>query len=511
MPSTSLIDESVAIRPEPAFLPAADGLFPSLETVAAEAPYRVPAHLNVERLQSMVFAKRSAAEDHHWTLREDPGYFSDTIKAYSEHRTERLLDAKGKVHHILDQPVFWDRVLGYTVAQSYSNFELWDTIYRQLVILAISKEKHSDSISASERLPAELEDIFQALVYLINEASKYVISALWRFLPTSPRFRSFYHRYGPLPGKTLVAISLRRKSVIQEDRVLWLFHSISTVKRLNDIRLSPLMEELERSIQEDVKQKERITPLIAQTLSDLAVIAEISRQLSLFQPWAAGMEVKADSHRDMYAKKFEGNFIITDFVKDFDGMFTPLSRLGKPSDGRFTYPTNQRKTKTTTEAMRKAEQNLDLFWSSIDAHFANKSPRLKVVKSHMLGRRQFQRTPEWVESTIEKEKTSLVQSYIPLPRLNLTEEDDARFNSPAAIDAHKIKTRGPALIRNQHSDPGLGSEPEPTCAKRFQEIHPSFTVSKRVFKTFMTLFHNPSEPNQPGEIPWLDFLHARWF
>jgi hypothetical protein len=35
-----------------------------------------------------------------------------------------------------------------------------------------------------------------------------------------------------------------------------------------------------------------------------------------------------------------------------------------------------------------------------------------------------------------------------------------------------------------------------------------FTVNKRVYKVFMALFHSPLSPDRPGEIAWLDFLHA---
>jgi hypothetical protein len=34
------------------------------------------------------------------------------------------------------------------------------------------------------------------------------------------------------------------------------------------------------------------------------------------------------------------------------------------------------------------------------------------------------------------------------------------------------------------------------------------TLSKRAFKVFSILFHTPSQSDQPGEIPWSDFLNA---
>ena len=50
------------------------------------------------RLKSLLTAKRAAAEDHIWTLREDPGYFRDVVLDYSEHQSDRLLSEDGRPH-----------------------------------------------------------------------------------------------------------------------------------------------------------------------------------------------------------------------------------------------------------------------------------------------------------------------------------------------------------------------------------------------------------------------------
>lgn len=62
----------------------------------------------------------------------------------------------------------------------------------------------------------------------------------------------------------------------------------------------------------------------------------------------------------------------------------------------------------------------------------------------------------------------------------------------------KIKTRGvpqpsdvPAETRVQDLNAGHGPD-----------VQPSFTVDKRAYKVFSTLFYKPSKTAQPGEIPW---------
>lgn len=106
-----------------------------LSVVAMEAPYRVPAHLDIVRLQVIIAAKRSAAADHMWALREDLRYFADVVREYKEHRQEMLLDTNGGHHPTLKpskESTFWNRVLGNVTMDAYFNLAVWDTIHQQL-------------------------------------------------------------------------------------------------------------------------------------------------------------------------------------------------------------------------------------------------------------------------------------------------------------------------------------------------------------------------------------------
>lgn len=78
----------------------------SLALITAEAPYRVSLQLDLELLQAIIAAKRSAAEDHTWGLREDPDYFADIVGDLTEHRQEILLNTNEKRHRVLNKSVF---------------------------------------------------------------------------------------------------------------------------------------------------------------------------------------------------------------------------------------------------------------------------------------------------------------------------------------------------------------------------------------------------------------------
>lgn len=54
-------------------------------------------------------------------MREDPGYFAEEIKDWSEHRNDRLPDTNGQPHptgpHTVD---FWHRVIRNVISESVS-------------------------------------------------------------------------------------------------------------------------------------------------------------------------------------------------------------------------------------------------------------------------------------------------------------------------------------------------------------------------------------------------------
>jgi hypothetical protein len=82
-------------------------------------------------------------------------------------------------------------------------------------------------------------------------------------------------------------------------------------------------------------------------------------------------------------------------------------------------------------------------------------------------------------------------------RVDHKERPAAEIPAPKA----KAKTKGAALS----GDPNV-NQPGPQPAPQTPDTQPTLTVSKRGFKVFSIIFHTPSQSNEPGEIPWPDFL-----
>jgi hypothetical protein len=507
LPPGSLTGSDVPIQSEPPLLLRDESEWPSLAAIAAEAPYRVPAHLNFKHLQAIIAGKRSAAIDHIWALREDPGYFADVIGDYGEHRQETLLDVNGKRHPTLNRPLFWDRALSNLILDAYGGFILWDVMYQQATKLVKLNEKYSSVDFATKKLPSEYDMALQNFRHLLDQASKGPIDKLKVGVPPSPPLRSCYVREPQEPGSTMIRV--HTKSAIGKDPLLLLFATLWDSQQLFLRGLPDVMDELDRLVQSDSKQKQRLSSWVAQVVSDLAVIAQIRRQVGSYHPLLmASNELTTDEIRADFSKSL---ISFAELMNNSKGI--SLANVGSLSEGRFHYPSDKRRTQEMTNAMRKAESNLDLFWETVDEHLKGKCSKTLhgLVKNLPLDDRKLQRTPEWVETETEPKQELKPQAseevYKPFSQLSIGLEERNRrslFSENISPAKAKVKTRGVHQSSELDASDGDIEQEE----QQEGQSQPTFTVSTRAFKVFSTLFHNPAEPNQPGELPWADFLHA---
>ena len=507
MTASSLINESVPIQPEPSPILVNEIAYQSVTAVTAEAPYRVPAHLDLQRLRSLISARRSAAEDHVWALREDPSYFAEIVKDVGDHRQETLLDVNGRQHPVLKEDVFWERVLGTVVVTAYGNLSLWDKIYEQIAALATLHQKYAGVISPERPLSEKLEKSFHTLRYLVNQASDRPISELKVAVPPSPPMRSLFVRRPPLdPNSTIIQVM--RKPNKGDDVLLGFLLMLWDEHQVFLCGLDNIVEVIERLVQEDPKQKGRFSALVAGIFSDLALLAETLHQINLYQPWASMFEHNAVGDEEtIKAECAKTLSIFTDIAKDLKGVKS-LAALGAPFQNRFYYPVQKRRTKQITEAMRKAEHVLDAFWRNIDLHFKSTGSLRESIRRLLSQNHQLQRTPEWVEPVRDRSKDMLTAAsddsplYIPFsqPEMESGQPSKGQDLSDYQAIRQKTKTRG------------VPQADEPTTTEIPQRLlpdnQPTIAVSKRALKVFSTIFFVPSHTDQEGHIPWSDFLHA---
>lgn len=501
---SSLRDKAAPIQKEPSHLSSDPTAWASLRSIVDEAPYRIPGRLDLKRLKAIITAKRSAVKDHIWALREDPGYFADTVKDFSNHQQETILSPNGKSHPLLQTSTFWNRTLHDVITEAYGGFMVWDNLYKQLTSLEALAHSYPEPVSWDSTVAKEYSDQLNHFQYSLQQMTKGPIQSLKQGVPASTHFRSLFVREPQEKNSTIIRV--RTKSAVDKNSLLWIFHALWDDQQLFLYGLSNLMDELDRVLYKDATQKQSVSSWIADHISNLSILAESLRQLRFFQPWANASERDAI---DMSAA-LEGGFSesMSDLAKIVSGMPKLfVAEEGNPSLRFFYYPTDKRRTRQTVEDMRQAENRLDTFWNKVDQHFVSHTRGWSLSQA-LPEHRELYRTPAWVEELVESRTESGSDHPEPSdwPARPIPLNTDPVAHGPRPdLDIlplrTKIKTRGVSRAELPQIDSGQSTDTEP-------DARPRIVVGKRAFKVFSAIFHLPSQSDQPGEIPWLDFVHA---
>ncbi|KAF9100522.1 hypothetical protein BGX27_000354 [Mortierella sp. AM989] len=516
-PRESLMIDNNPIESEPPALSITEGGVNSLAVIAAMAPYRLPASIDLAHLQGLVAAKQSAMEDHIWSLREDPSYFADTVLDMKEHRQELLPDTKGRQHSLMrpyPSKQFWDRVAGNVVAEAYSYLDIWSDLHSQISKVISLKQRYESTIKYEDDLPKDLLEAFLELEFSLSHYVKGPIQSLKTIVVASPPLRASFVRMPEEGNSSIIRVVQKPGSTWDrtQSRLMWLFQTLWDDQQRHLSGLIPLLDEMERLVQNDPKARNLFSSRVTSMIADLSLISECKRQISLYQPWASTFEDEAAARQDELAAKYVQR---TSRIQELDIAFKQISLAdADPSDGKFFYPVEKRRTKENTELMQQAERTLDKFWEKLDKFILQKIDvsRQGALTQLLSDNRILHRTPDWVQPDptlppTDRQKENRVEELVkPLSQLYFDIEHrtqstvELREKTPQKT---KAKTRGVAL-----TTPSLIEPSHPVGAQHSVDIQPTFNVDKRALKVFSTLFYKPSSSDQPGEIPWNDFLHA---
>ncbi|GJJ74587.1 hypothetical protein EMPS_06945 [Entomortierella parvispora] len=473
--------DDTPIEPEPPAVSMVDGPMYSLSDVAAATPYSVPAKLDLGRLRELIATRRSAAEDHFWSLREDPGYFESTLLEMRNHRGETLLDTNGKPHSLMSprkSNEFWKRVVTRVLIEASGTLEVWHTLLSQIDELIALQKKYDGQLREELPLPDELLMSFLDVEFSLGNYMDIPMRSLNHIVLASPQMRTLFAR-APESNSRHVDIMIRPNISMDstQKKLLWLFQALFSDTQRRLVGAVPLLDMMERLVLNDPKSRHLFSGMVADTISDYSLLAEVQRQIRLFQPWASTFETA---------------------VKEQQSVILPSS-LG-------------RRTKENTLAMQTAERNLDAFWNLIDRTL------LKTVNSSKNGEwtcllspgRMLQRTPDWVEpppkaSKKDKKKTGAQVEELMLG-LELRSESTTDNKETKQQQKDRIKTRGTAATPAARAT--TEGTKEETSVSSQVDPQPTFKLDKKALKVFSTLFYQPSTSSKPGEIPWSDFLHA---
>lgn len=517
IPKDSLTGDKYPIRPQPQLTTEADSKgFDSLAVVTAEAPYRVPARLDLERVEALLYARRSAAEDHLWSLREDPGYFSDTFQELAEHRTEMIKDAYGQAHPRLDKTrknIFWARVSGQVLLDAYYDLEIFAGLEKQARDLRVLQVKHAAATSHSRDLPQEYLRAIIKFRYYLEGATKPPLTQLRQNVAASPSFRRFFFREELDAADSPVWIKQKDAKMKEvEQKLLGLLYISWDDGTKLHVRPPDVMDELDRLLSSDSSAKDLISPFIANIIGDVSIIIQCYKQLDNYDPWSKGLASAMESIINDIPKEcfLEMESLLAKLCafKDQNNMIQAVE-IGDMCQGKLAYPIEKRRTKANVEILRRSEASLDAFWAHIDKTVQKAIGTLdgSAVGPLLSQSRIVQRTPEWVEPEKKPEREANVPTtdrnseaiYKPMSVLQIGSSPSKTKDEPPKV---KTKTRGKPDASSSSSSDNTSEDPIPS------DPQPIFQVDDRALKVIRTIFHDPSAAAAQGEVPWQDFLHA---
>ncbi|KAK2730623.1 hypothetical protein CKAH01_02451 [Colletotrichum kahawae] len=297
-----------------------------------------------------------------------------------------------------------------------------------------------------------------------------------------------------------------------ETHLTWLLRTLWEDGQNLFLASMPLvLDELERLLHAEPRAKELVSPYIASVIGSLSIISHCISQLDLYHPWAQSYDSMMVDREDGLKKEFAvqtaGRAKVMAVLKESNVL--PAARLAEPSNNRFAYPSEKRRTKAVTATLIEAERNLDAVWAAVDRLILEKAGGLwmDAVRHVLEHNRSLQRTPEWVDEPAAsgerkpKAKATDVQTdmvYRPLSTLYFEKSGEAAedVSQPPKM---KKKTKGvaaetstPTADTDTHNEPALSP----------------IRVDARSFKVFRTLFFDPNVTSHPGQVSWKDFLHA---
>ncbi|KAK2602954.1 hypothetical protein N8I77_009448 [Diaporthe amygdali] len=518
MPFETMISDAFPIKPEPQ-LKAEN--FDSLASMMAEAPYRVPAQIDFDRIEALLSAKTSAAEDHLLALREDPGYFSETLWELAEHWPGNIKDKFGQTEPELNiaqgSLTFWASVTCRMLLYGCGAPRTFSDLLRQAQELRVLQTKHSAAISPSEDLPKEYLRAILMFCYCLTLAADASLDLLGRYGRASPSLRKFYLREpqkGDMPGTSNVVHSDAKKTKVERELVASLNTLCGTGEDCHYKRLPDVMDDLDRLSNSNSKAKELISPFVARIIGEVCVISQCHRQLEIY-PWARGFVAAMKKYGVGIEKEIKiKNERWNSWHEDLQDLrcTTNALEIGNAPQGKYAYPIHKRRTKENVEILRRSEEGLDDFWSCVDMEmfmYTGEDSDLDA-QSQLKKSQTIQRTPEWAEPIKQPGTTEMVQAvnttsdalHKPMSTLYIGFSPEEPNKYHKKTQKTKLKTSGTA------NSPSSPTSKEPSEDPSSPEPQPTFEIDARALKVFRTLFHDPSATATPGEVRWQDFLHA---
>lgn len=502
--------------PEP-FAPAAESKrgaidWSNLPGFVLEAPYRGTHQLDLDRLQTLVSARRIAAEDHIWLMREDPAYFLESLKDTIEHSLEPLAVTRGATHA-------WEHAAGALLANAFCSFLLWDDVELMLAQLPCVEMQLRHANAKTGRLCSQHECWWAYLDTIIEHLIWVPLGLLGHGMPLSPRIRVISH-FDVEKSTGNITWEMKPNRTDAEYRIYVLFWALFHKEQTDLHGRSSIVQEIQHVIDTESEVADLLDPWVIEKFADLALLCEFQRIIETFQPWVRGWRIHKVAYEGPDAHAVD-NALSRDNIHSTVLNEAPCrasTELGIPIDGRFDYPADKKRTQETTSQMRSAERKLNRFWEEISDYFFEETDHYLWTEFKTRAQRTegMRKTPKWVEPAPKEELVEMPTPTTPMNPLrqvdmNVWDGTDSDNKKREVLDAAKLtKTK----VRR---DP-IAAYAEPPSPQRAraevvvdepEEAPEPIVLPKRIYKVFAAML--PSSDIQERvrrEVAWDELLYA---
>ncbi|KAI4138141.1 MAG: hypothetical protein L6R39_006941 [Caloplaca ligustica] len=478
----------------------------SLTVHALEAPYRAPDAYDFTRLKSLVEAKCHEVEDHFLLIREDPDYLAELMHEECGHTVEAVLNRQYRPGTTPLSEASWNEAISRVLMTAYHDAFMWETVSHLFDKLVATYTKHKANIQPGRALPDAYVEASSHLAYVLECIILGYLDALPDYMSAVLTFKKYISNK-PCAKGGFVSYIVRQP----DDYLYWLFAELvggQYGKKEQICGLPNLLQEMETLLAKDQQQKNRLTWRLIRLVADVAVIAEMQRQLGLSTVNDYTLSAWSDEENEVWMDtRMAPLHRIRDVLQEGTGLAPHVMDLRV-----FDYPSDKPRTAATTAKMRNAEQALENFWEKIDQHFIHKTGKtLKQLEENRVQYRNIQRTPPWEDPRPliqegEHDRKLVGDLDTSLALATLQERTESTIDTSQALPARqKTKTRGLPAYPMQDGTPRLVPE---TINDTTSIQSPRLTVKKKAFHTFTALFGKPLAGTLRGELPWNEFKKA---
>jgi hypothetical protein len=469
----------------------------SMEEGLRQAAFGLPDAFQIDYLERVVDAGRSAAEDHVWALRDDPGYFATTLQNIFDHSAAFRCKPGGEPSHDMKDPsmrqVLWNSSIRVMLHTSIVAFEGWSSILGYVRRVKDLLERQGPRSHTGGKSSHELTFAFVSLHMLLAWlAGDVTCRQATSFFKTSPQSNECF-RYFTTESEITELMTLRNQPRHDILRVLQTLCNMHHQNPSNTRSLLPFMTWIQQQVAGETSSRLFSGPTV-QHIGDTFVLYHCLDMLDIYRP-NSDMSVEAS---EIMGKRLTElyNSMFSMQERYFLKIGDDIDKLGSPDGERFQYPIGKRIADVTVARLRDSEANLDEFWAAVDACLSSEGVITERLRA-LLSTRTIHRTPER-KSPISSNTTSspkpeahFLSSYYQ----DLQQRTEATLSQELQpTPRNKGKTKGTAQPVEQPPDIRELDE------DRVEQPPTRYPINKKHEKVFQTLFFTPGQARPTSQM-----------